>query len=246
MAATCNNARMIDRSRFREVTAEAAWKKITEAAKTKDMEDVKEGVQEYVKSVPNTTYPSLEEAFRAQGVAVYLVALENPSLMSTHTHMDLQGNLGKKYRVHYRFTDKPLRPRENRMWPKSHEENLQRLLDAGETVDRGLPKCSNCGELGHISKRCSQEKTEKEHLAITCFNCEQPGHRVRDCKFSRNFEFHCLLTIIRPGATQEQIRLQELRVSSHSTELRHCPLLTTCLIVAKKDTLSQIVRNSQH
>lgn len=148
------------------------------------MDTVKEGVQEYLKSEPGITYVEMEQAFRAQGLRLYLIAMENPSLLSTHTHMDLQGNLDKKYRVHYRWSDKPNRPREAEHWPKSAEENLERLRDAGETVDRGLPKCSNCDQLGHISKSCPQEKVEKERLTVMCYNCDQPGHRVRDCKLS--------------------------------------------------------------
>ncbi|KAI0885590.1 uncharacterized protein GGS22DRAFT_161299 [Annulohypoxylon maeteangense] len=146
----------------------------------KEVIDVKEGIQEYVKSQPTTTYADLEESFRAQGLQFYLMALDNPSLMQGHTHMDLQGNLGKKYRVHYRWSNKPLRPREAQNFPKSAEENVQRLRDAGEIVDRGIPKCLNCGELGHMSKRCPQEKVQKEQATITCYNCDQTGHRIRE------------------------------------------------------------------
>ncbi|KAI1778262.1 hypothetical protein F4818DRAFT_291774 [Hypoxylon cercidicola] len=149
------------------------------------MDTVKEAIQEYLKAEQRITYVDMENAFRAQDLKLHLIALENPSMLPTHTHMDLQGNLDKKYRVHYRWSDKPLRPREADAWPKSAEENMERLKDAGETVDRGLPKCSNCDEIGHISKRCPQDKTEKERVTIMCYNCDQPGHRVRDCEFDR-------------------------------------------------------------
>ncbi|KAI1140457.1 hypothetical protein F5Y05DRAFT_318806 [Hypoxylon sp. FL0543] len=99
--------------------------------------------------------------------------------------MDLQGNLDKTYRVHLRWSNKPLRPRELQLWP-TPEQNVERLRDAGETVERGLPKCTNCHELGHISKRCPQEKVERERTVIMCFNCDQLGHRVRDCRFSQH------------------------------------------------------------
>ncbi|KAI1380817.1 hypothetical protein F4677DRAFT_199321 [Hypoxylon crocopeplum] len=143
---------------------------------------VKEGIQEYVKVEPSTTYLNLEDAFRSQSIKLHLIAVENPMLLDTHTHMDLQGNLDKKYRVQFRKSDKPQRPREYPYWPKSAEENFERLEDAGEPVNRGLSKCTNCGELGHISKHCSQDKMEKERVVVMCFNCDQPGHRVRDCE----------------------------------------------------------------
>lgn len=182
VAALCKNPRKIDRSSVGEIPAEEAWAKIIEGAKEKDMDKVKEGIQEYLNSTPGITYVNLEQAFRSQFIELHLIALENPSLLATHTHMDLQGNLDKKYRVHYRWSDKPLRPREVQQWPQSAADNLERLKDAGETVERGVPKCSNCSELGHISKRCPQEKIEKERTVIKCFNCDQPGHRIRDCE----------------------------------------------------------------
>ncbi|XXG96861.1 catalase 1, partial [Hypoxylon texense] len=56
------------------------------------MDTVKEGVEEYLKAEPGTMYTNLQEAFRAQGLKLYLNGLENTSLLSTHTHMDLQTN----------------------------------------------------------------------------------------------------------------------------------------------------------
>jgi hypothetical protein len=92
--------------------------------------------------------------------------------------MDLQGNLGKKYTVTWRLSDKPLRPKEKDSWPTTPEENLERLEDAGVPVDRGIPKCSNCDELGHIFKHCPQEKQENADKAVVkCYNCDQIGHR---------------------------------------------------------------------
>ncbi|XDG04236.1 hypothetical protein ABKA04_003851 [Annulohypoxylon sp. FPYF3050] len=186
----CPNARSIDRSSFREVDYETAWEKIMQGIEKKDMDEVKEGIQEYVKSQPATSYADLEESFRGQGVKFYLIALENSEMMSGRTLMDLQGNLGKKYRVQYRWNDKPLRGREKDLFPKSAAENVERLRDAGEIVYNDIPKCHNCGELGHTSKRCPQEKVEKEQtVVIKCFNCDQTGHRIRDCPEPRKPKF---------------------------------------------------------
>ncbi|AEO57085.1 hypothetical protein MYCTH_2302856, partial [Thermothelomyces thermophilus ATCC 42464] len=163
------------------MTTEETWTEIKRAVKERDIDDIKKAIQIYVKSSPDTTYAELERAFRAQDVPVWLIAIEK-TLASTFVNMDLQGNLGKKYTVTYRFQWNPPRPRDRELWPKDVDENLERLADAGEVVYGGLPKCTNCGEVGHIAKRCLQDKVEQPNrFEITCFNCGESGHRLRDC-----------------------------------------------------------------
>ncbi|GAP83159.2 putative zinc knuckle transcription factor protein [Rosellinia necatrix] len=191
MIAECKNPRKVDRSHVAELDAEVAWNNITTAADKRNVDDVKNAIQQYAKACPDTTYRDLEIAFRTQNIGVYLIAMENPCLISTFTHMDLQGNLDKKYKINYRFGPNPVRPRERGLWPSDAVDNLARLDDAGEPVGRGLSKCSNCNELGHISKNCPQEKMEKERVVIMCFNCTQPGHRMRDCRQKRVDKFAC-------------------------------------------------------
>lgn len=118
-----------------------------------------------------------------ENVKLWLISLER-ELIDTFTNMDPQGNIDKKYSISFRFSDKPQRPREIDGWPQDHAEILSRLDDAGMVVDRGLPKCYNCGELGHTSKGCTQERVEhaSEKPKISCYNCGNEGHRVRDCK----------------------------------------------------------------
>ena len=164
------------------MTSEAAWELLVKASKERELDDVKDAVQIYIKANPDTTYVQLEEAFRNQDVGVWLIAIEKPQLPATMTHMDLQGNLDKKYTVTYRFGPKPTRPRERAVWPETPEQNMERLADAGEVVDRGVSKCSNCNELGHSSKFCPQEKQETDTVKVVkCYNCEGEGHRMRDC-----------------------------------------------------------------
>jgi hypothetical protein len=127
------------------------------------------------------TYKDLQEMFIHENINVWLVATER-SLIDVFTNMDLQGNTGKKFTVSYRFSEKPERPREVDMWPQGREELLNRLDDAGEPVDCGKPKCTNCEELGHIAKHCTQEKVERPSKVSTCYNCGRENHRVRDCK----------------------------------------------------------------
>lgn len=98
--------------------------------------------------------------------------------------MDLQGNLDKTYTVNWRWSALCARPKEKEAWPTSPEENMERLADGGEPVDRGIPKCGNCEELGHIRAKCSSDPNEVERVTVKCYNCEGEGHRVRDCKFT--------------------------------------------------------------
>ncbi|KAI0879102.1 hypothetical protein GGS24DRAFT_279217 [Hypoxylon argillaceum] len=191
----CKNPRKIDRSHIEEIKADIAWTKISKAVQENDIDDVKEAIQQYVKAAPTTTYAQLEAGFRTQNIGLYLIAMENQSMLSTLTNMDLQGNLDKKYRVNYRFNPKPARPRERELWPSSAEENKARLGDAGDPVNRGLSKCMNCNELGHIAKNCPQEKMEKERVVIMCFNCNEAGHRVRDCEYTAIDTYHSFINI---------------------------------------------------
>ena len=181
--AACKSARKVDRGQYDDLATEAAWEAVVKAIKEKDIDDIKVGVQTYAKSVPQTTYAELEEAFRAQDLNLWFIAIENSHLSKALTNMDLQGNLDKKYTVTYRFNPKPGRPRERELWPKSAEENMERLKDAGEVVNRGLTKCRNCDEFGHEKKLCPMDPKESQVVStIKCYNCDGEGHRVRDCE----------------------------------------------------------------
>jgi hypothetical protein len=192
MAVACVEARKVDRSQYPDISPDEAWERIVTAVKERELDDVKEAVQTYVKATPDTTYVQLEEAFRSQDVGLWLIAIEKPLLAITMTNMDLQGNKDKKYTVTYRFSPTAPRPREREVWPKSTEENLERLKDAGEVVDRGIPKCSNCNELGHIRKSCPEEKREPDTVTVAkCHNCGEDGHQMRNCPTPRVDKFAC-------------------------------------------------------
>lgn len=183
IASECKNARKVDRSHLPTMTGEEAWKLLEKAIIDADMDEIKEKIQIYVKAQPDITFVELEKALRSQGYALYLIPLIKSSLSITLTNMDLQGNLGKKYTVNYRISDKPRRKTEREGWPANHDEVLARLADAGDVVPLGQPKCSNCNKIGHISKNCDEERMEPaERAVVKCYNCDQEGHRVRDCK----------------------------------------------------------------
>ncbi|KAJ9156268.1 Cellular nucleic acid-binding protein [Pleurostoma richardsiae] len=187
----CKAPRKLDRSDVRDADSIEAWVLLQKAIKEQDVDDVKEAVQMYCKALPDMTYVQLEQALRNQDFNLWLIPLEKAGLAATLTNMDLQGNLDKKYTVNYRFNPKPQRPREREGWPADEKEILERLADAGEVVARLVRKCTNCNELGHISKHCTQEKMESERPAIKCYNCDAEGHRVRDCPVPRVDKFAC-------------------------------------------------------
>jgi hypothetical protein len=148
-----------------------------------DLDDMKEAAMQYIKALGDLNYVDLEQSFRSQNIGLYIIALEKEDMAPIFTNMDLQGNLNKKYTVTWRKSAKHARPKEKDAWPATPEENIERLLDAGEPVERGIPMCTNCNELGHIAKTCPEEKMENaDRAAVKCFNCDQVGHRVRDCK----------------------------------------------------------------
>lgn len=192
MRKNCENARKINRDHVATVDPDEAWKKLKQAVSERDVDDAKEAVQEYVKALEgNITYRELQEALIQHDIGLWLIATERP-LISIFTNMNLQGDMGKKYTVSYRFSEKPDRPREIEGWPQDRAEILSRLDDAGEVVDKGVPLCFNCKELGHSSKYCEQEKVERTDAPkISCYNCGGDGHRVRDCPEPRVDKFAC-------------------------------------------------------
>ncbi|KAF4511954.1 hypothetical protein G6O67_001150 [Ophiocordyceps sinensis] len=192
MKSKCENARKVNRDHVADLTPEDAWAKLERAVVERDMDDTKEAIQEYVKALDGAiTYRELQEAMIDHGIKLFLIATER-SLVSVFTNMDLQGNMGKRFSISYRFSEQPDRPREADSFPKSREELLARLDEAGEIVNSGRPLCRNCGELGHVAKFCSEEKFEKpDQPKIACNNCGEDGHRIRDCPKPRVDKFAC-------------------------------------------------------
>ncbi|MCJ1471451.1 hypothetical protein MMC13_000090 [Lambiella insularis] len=177
-------------SSIADMEPDVAWKKLETADKARDLDDIREALKEYIKAVPGSTYEQLERSFRHLGFKTYIIAYEK-EVTSTFTLMNLQGKLDCKYHIGFFFSDKPPRASLKEGWPANTEDNYIRLRDAGIPVDRGIPKCSNCDELGHIAKSCPQEKIEREVVGVKCVNCEEMGHRARDCTKERKDRFAC-------------------------------------------------------
>lgn len=81
----CKNPRKIDRSKLPELEPDLAWEKIKEAVADRDLEDVKDAVQVFLRAVPDTTYAELERAFRQQNMGIYLICVEK-ELQPTYTN----------------------------------------------------------------------------------------------------------------------------------------------------------------
>ena len=94
------------------------------------------------KAVPNLTYAGLEQELRARNLAIYLIAMEK-EIESTQTLVNLQGDIDCKYAIFYFLSDKPQRANMKKRWPKSVEENMSRLENAGLPMESGILKCNN-------------------------------------------------------------------------------------------------------
>lgn len=199
---------------MRDATPEEALAELRKAVNDKDLDDVKEAVKMYVKAMPDTTYPELEKLLRDETIGLFLIGIEKEHLLSTLTNMDFQGNLDKKFTVTYRFSKLPPRPRERTLWPASDDENMTRLADGGEIVARGIPKCTNCDEMGHSARDCSQERQENlERPEVKCINCDELGHRMRDCAYlPAGHQFLARANPVnRQGEEEESVRVPQLQ-----------------------------------
>jgi hypothetical protein len=157
---------------------------LLQASEERDIGDFKDAVQILSKACPDYTYAKLEKEFRSRGFSIYMIAMEKDH-GDTLTNVNLQGEINKKYAVSYFTSPNVARPNLISKWPASPEDNLTRLADAGVPMDRGIPKCNNCNQLGHTTRRCPEERIAPVQPTVTCFLCGEVGHRVRDCTQER-------------------------------------------------------------
>ncbi|KAI4160215.1 MAG: hypothetical protein LQ342_005927 [Letrouitia transgressa] len=155
----CKNNKVFDLSDVESLSIEDAWSKLIaagrKAVENRDFDDFREAVQVYHKAVPEITYKELERALRTNDIGIYLIATARETY-------DGYTDLGK-----------PGSAKLAEGWPSSDEENLERLKDAGVPMDRGIPKCVRCKEMGHIAKSCPEELGEIERTVVKCVNCDE-------------------------------------------------------------------------
>ncbi|KAJ9624797.1 hypothetical protein H2203_004747 [Taxawa tesnikishii (nom. ined.)] len=181
----CTANRVVFGADVETMDAEKAYEMMVQADEEKDVDAFKKAFMSYAKALPEVTLADLEQGFRDNNFNTYLIAKEQ-EIFGTHTIVDLKGQTGRQYVVSFQHTDKPRRPKFAAGWPSSPEENMTRLQNAGFIMDSLKQKCNNCGEVGHGSRSCPQEKIERgDRATITCSNCKEPGHRVRDCPSPR-------------------------------------------------------------
>ncbi|KAK2747333.1 hypothetical protein FQN57_002231 [Myotisia sp. PD_48] len=189
-AMDCTQNRKFEQNDVPDKLPEEALEILRKASKERDLEDFRDGLKIYSKASPLATFDDIEKKLREENLNFYIIGLER-EVGDCHTLVNLQGKLNCKYVVGFFFSDKPQRVNLQERWPASAAENLERLTEAGFPLDRQVPKCGNCGQMGHTFKGCKEEHALPERVEVKCVNCKEPGHRARDCKQQRFDRFVC-------------------------------------------------------
>ncbi|CAG8027130.1 unnamed protein product [Penicillium salamii] len=206
----CTEKRKFDLNHVADMLPVEAWAAMKKASDERDLDDFREALKIYSKSSPEETFADIEKKMREEDFKIFIIALVSTGLVlhiqGSIAHecqqekevddvislIDLQGTLDREYIVGFYFRAKAMRGKLRERWPADPEENLERLANSGLPFDRKIPKCLNCGELGHIKKSCKEERVENDdRVEIKCSNCDEVGHRVRDCMVKRKYRHGC-------------------------------------------------------
>src|SRR5271170_785961 len=157
---------VIDRTKIPDKTEKEAYAMLKQASDLRDLDGFKEAVEVLSKACPDLTYPRLEKEFRKRNFTIYLIALEKDH-GDTITNVNMQGEVERKYTISYHLSEKPQRPAMKKRWPKTPNENLERLADAGILIDRGVEKCNNVSDWcpPQFSTNLSSATNSATHLA---------------------------------------------------------------------------------
>jgi hypothetical protein len=110
------------------MTSDEAWAALVAANQEQDLDDFKVFFLEYVRNNKALTFVDVENKFREEGLAVYLIAMVNPQpkyltknqekeIPQQKTIRNLQGETGKKYLVTFQLGPKNRRTR----YPHPHK-----------------------------------------------------------------------------------------------------------------------------
>ena len=152
---------------------EQSWKAMKETKK-RDLDEFRRAFGSYCRfnfamnaenpEVPPLNAKDLEIAFRKDNFKVYLIA-KKKKIGPQYVCVSPGGQIGMQYQLIFSNTPDAPRKKDEEGWPKSVQENLERLESAGFLLDSGVPVCGNCGERGHVFKSCPKEKVESGHEA---------------------------------------------------------------------------------
>lgn len=145
----CTNKKAVDKSGVADKSVDQAWALIKEASNEREVSDFKDALKILSKAEPSLTYVDVEKELRSRKLAFYLIGLKK-DVAQAFTNVDLQDEIGKTFTLG--IYTKPTCPRPILMenWPADAGENMTRLADVGIPMERGIPVCSNCNELGHM------------------------------------------------------------------------------------------------
>ncbi|OSS43963.1 hypothetical protein B5807_11455 [Epicoccum nigrum] len=153
-ALDCKERRLVDWTGIPELESGEAWRKLVDAARAKDLDAFRNSLKAYARSLADSgdfDLVAVEETLRTDCLPIFLIA-KKQEVAPNMTVIDMLGNPDRKYVLTVQLSDKPRRAKLKEGWPENAEQNKERLASAGFLQDRGVPLCSNCGELGHIKK----------------------------------------------------------------------------------------------
>ncbi|THC99342.1 hypothetical protein EYZ11_001154 [Aspergillus tanneri] len=186
----CKSNRKFDMNHIPDKLPDEAWNAIKAASAERNLEDFREALNMYSKAVPQATFLDIEKKLREDNLCFYIIAMDK-QVDECISLINLQGKLNCKYVVGFFYRPKPQRAHLRERWPESVEDNFERLENAGLPYDRQIPKCGNCGEMGHTTRGCKEERALVERIEVKCVNCNAVGHRARDCTETRRDPYAC-------------------------------------------------------